>query len=134
MVFRRNCLQVGVLWIQCYMFIMIHFFTSRQIAAVSVAQGGPAPAFFEESIYNMLVKPEEVDLTQLPDDYFTMKDSELSRWATSESNSATRVPALLIFLTSGITYHQFKMAAEIVVNVNKTVSEYIRNAANKNLV
>lgn len=53
------------------------FFTAGQIAAISVVQGGLPPAVFDESTYNMIVKPEEVNLNQLTDDYFTLKDNEL---------------------------------------------------------
>lgn len=41
-----------------------HFRACGQIAAVSLAQGGPAPCFLEECVYNLLVNPE-VDVKNL---------------------------------------------------------------------
>lgn len=41
-----------------------NFRACGQIAAVSLAQGGPAPCFLEECVYNLLVKPE-VDVKNL---------------------------------------------------------------------
>lgn len=46
-----------------------------QIAAASLAQGGPPPAFMAQQVFNMMVKPE-IDLTKNVNDHLTEKDQE----------------------------------------------------------
>jgi len=51
-----------------------NFRACGQVAAVSLAQGGPAPCFLEESVYNLLINPE-VDVKQLsPEKHLTTSD------------------------------------------------------------
>ena len=54
-----------------------NFRSCGEIAATSIAQGGPAPRFLDETTYNMLVKPE-IDMTSLNmEKHFTANDQEL---------------------------------------------------------
>lgn len=51
-----------------------NFRACGQVAAVSLVQGGPAPFFLEESVYNLLINPE-VDVKELsPEKHLTKSD------------------------------------------------------------
>jgi len=51
------------------------YFTAGQISAVSIVQGGPPPALFDKSVYNMFTKP--VSINELQDEHFSSEDLEL---------------------------------------------------------
>lgn len=52
-----------------------NFRACGQVAAVSLAQGGPAPCFLEESVYNLLINPE-VDVKELsPEKHLRASDN-----------------------------------------------------------
>lgn len=53
------------------------FKTCGEIAAASLAQGGPPPSFLAESVYELMLTPE-VNIDQLDaETHFTPKDKEL---------------------------------------------------------
>lgn len=47
-----------------------------QIIATSLAQGGPAPSFLDESVYNIMVDPD-VDVKKLDEKHLTENDLQL---------------------------------------------------------
>ena len=54
-----------------------NFRTCGQIAAVSLAQGGPSPSLFEECVYDTLVNPD-IDMMKLNiDQHLTKSEKEL---------------------------------------------------------
>jgi hypothetical protein len=53
------------------------FKTCGQIAAVSIVEGGPPPAFLDECVFNMLVNPKAVDMNDLKvDQRFTLTEKQ----------------------------------------------------------
>ena len=53
-----------------------NFFACGQIIATSLAQGGPAPSFLDESVYNIMVDPH-VDVKTLDEKHLTENDLQL---------------------------------------------------------
>ena len=47
-----------------------------QIIVTSLAQGGPAPSFLDESVYNIMVDPD-VDVKKLDEKHLTENDLQL---------------------------------------------------------
>jgi hypothetical protein len=54
-----------------------YFHTCGQIVAVSLAQGGPTPNFMDGSVYQLMVKVDEIDINNLSDVHFTNKDKKM---------------------------------------------------------
>lgn len=54
-----------------------YFRSCGELAATSIVQGGPAPCFLDENVYNMIITPD-VDITKVNlENHFTTKDKEL---------------------------------------------------------
>ena len=53
-----------------------NFSACGQIIATSLAQGGPAPSFLDESVYNIMVDPD-VDVKKLDEKHLTENDLQL---------------------------------------------------------